>query len=135
LNVSDDLCIWCEFMSVYVYEKSLMVLTICVYDSSVDNVWEQLKVLDHIIYTNLQEHSTLIWRYQQNYHIHNSSRTFNSSQKISTELSYKQIVRNIQLLSDTLDITSWRFLTICVYDSSVDNFREKLNFFDDLCIR
>jgi hypothetical protein len=58
-------------MSVYVYENSLMVLTICVYDSSFDN----------------------------------SSRTFNTSQKLSTELSYTQIVRNIQLLADTLNIT------------------------------
>jgi hypothetical protein len=29
---------------------------------------------------------------------------------------------------------NWMFLTICVYDSSVDNLRERLNVLDDLCI-
>jgi hypothetical protein len=28
---------------------------------------------------------------------------------------------------------SWMFLTICVYDSSIDNIREELNVLDDLC--
>jgi hypothetical protein len=122
-----------------------------------------------------------------NFREHKSSRTFYSSQKLSTELSSTQIVRNIQLLSDTLNITiiyahrqniqllsdiinwtiifkncqelstvlwnesswqfvymvllliisvrSWMFLIIFLCDSSIDNFREKLNVLDDLCIK
>jgi hypothetical protein len=58
-----------------------------------------------IIYANRQKHSTLLINYQLNYHIHKSSRTFNTSQKFSTELSHTQIVKNIQLLADTLNIT------------------------------
>ena len=48
LNVLDDLCIWYEFMSLCVYDKSLMELTICVYDSSIDNLWEELLILDDL---------------------------------------------------------------------------------------
>jgi hypothetical protein len=29
---------------------------------------------------------------------------------------------------------SWMFLTICVYDSSIDNIKEELNVLDDVCI-
>jgi hypothetical protein len=31
-----------------IYEKSWMFLTMCVYDSSVDNLWEELNVLDDL---------------------------------------------------------------------------------------
>jgi hypothetical protein len=48
LNVLDDLCIWYEFMSFCVYEKSLMELTTCVYDSSIDNFREELNVVDDL---------------------------------------------------------------------------------------
>jgi hypothetical protein len=126
-------------------EKSWIFLTICVYDSSVDNIREELNV--HfpeivnriIIYTNRQEHSTLSWYSKYYYHIRKSSKTFNSSLKLSTELSYTQINKSIQLFSDIINKTlvsenSWRFLTICVYDSSVDNLWEELNDFDDLRI-
>jgi hypothetical protein len=107
-------------------EKSCMMLTICVYDSS---------------------NSTLLWKYQQDYHIHKSSGTYNSSLKISTRLSYTQIVMSIQLLVEwswrfvylivmlIISQESWMFLTIYVYDSSVDYFWEELNVFDDLCIQ
>jgi hypothetical protein len=84
-----------------------------------------------------------------------------SSLILSTELSYTQIVKIIQLLSDIMNRTiiytnrkelecswrivdtrvlfiisekSWMFLTIFVYDSSVDNLWEELNVFDDLRI-
>jgi hypothetical protein len=95
-----------------VSEKIWMLLTICVHDSS---------VATELSYTNRQEYSTLFWNYQHNYHIHKSSRTFNFSQKFSIKLSYTQIISE----------KSWMFLTICVYDSSVDIFREKLNVLDD----
>jgi hypothetical protein len=133
-----DLCIWqlcwqflgrvdCSWQFVYmivlfiISEKSWMFLTICVYDSSVDHLWEELSYTQivrniqlfsdtinrNIIYTKCQEHSPLLTICQHNYHIHKSSRTFNFSQNLSTELSYTQI----------------------------DNVWKELNFLDDLFIR
>jgi hypothetical protein len=58
-----------------------------------------------IIYTNRQEDSTIIWSCQQNCHIHNSSRTFKFSQKLSIELSNTQIVMNIHLFSEYINRT------------------------------
>jgi hypothetical protein len=68
-----------------------------------------------IIYRNRQEHSTLPRNCQQNYLIH------------------KSFVYMIALL--TISEESWMFLTICIYDSTVDNFWGELNFLDDLLIR
>jgi hypothetical protein len=107
-----------------VSEKSWMLLNISLDDSSVDNFCEELNVNTinrNIMYTNSQEHSTLFRNYQQNYHIHKSSGTFNSSLILSIEISYTQK-------------KSWMSLTICVYDSSIDNIRKKLNVLDNLCI-
>jgi hypothetical protein len=59
-------------------EKSWMSLTICVHDSFIDNFWEELNY---------------------NYHIQKSSESFTCSQKLSTDLKYTQIVKNIQLFS------------------------------------
>jgi hypothetical protein len=41
-----------------------------------------------IIYTNRQEHSTLLRNDQHNYHIHKSSRSFNSSLILSIEFCW-----------------------------------------------
>jgi hypothetical protein len=46
-----------------------------------------------------QEHSTLLRNGQQSYHGHKSATTFNSSQKLPTELSYTQIVE-LNVLDD-----------------------------------
>ena len=58
-----------------------------------------------IIYANRQKHSTLLINYQLNYHIHKSSRTFNSFLILSIELSYTQIVNNIQPFSEMINRT------------------------------
>jgi hypothetical protein len=109
-----------------------MLLTICVYDSSVDT-----EIINWtIIYTNRQEHSTFLWNYQYNYLIEKLSRTFNSSQKFSTILPYTQKVNNIQrvecfwrfvymIVIFKLSDKNWMILMICVHDCSVDNIREK----------
>jgi hypothetical protein len=119
-----------------------MCLMICVYDSSVDYFWEELNVLDDLC---IWWFYCLLRNYQHYYHIQKSSRTFNAFLKLSTKLSYTQIVKNIQLFScfwrfaHTIDISrvsdkSWMFLTICLYDGSIDNIREQLKVLDDLCI-
>jgi hypothetical protein len=153
-----------------------MFLTICVYDSSIDNLREKLNALDdcgvydssvdkfwesmifsidllysqivkniqpfseiinrNMIFTNRQEHSTLLRNDQHNYHIHKSSRSFNSSLILSTEPSYTQIVKIIHLLYMIFLLIvsekSWMFLKFCVYDSSIDVFREELNLFSEV---
>jgi hypothetical protein len=79
-----------------------MFLTIGVYDSYIYNIREELNDPDDLFHS------------KYNYCIQKSSKTFYFSLKLSTELSYTQIVKIIQLFSDIINITS-----------SVDNFREK----------
>jgi hypothetical protein len=117
-------------------EKSWMFLTICICDSSIYNIKEELNILNYLF---------IFRNYQQNYHIYKSSKTFNSSQKLSTELLYTQIVKNIQLFSNIINRTiiytnrqlltisekNWMFLTMCVYYSSIYSIREELNVLDN----
>jgi hypothetical protein len=58
-----------------------------------------------IIYTNRINHSTLLRNCQQNNHIHKLSKTFNSYLKLSTELSYTQFIKNIQLFPEIINTT------------------------------
>jgi hypothetical protein len=105
-----------------------MILTIWVHDSNVDNFLKELNVLDDL---------TLLRNYQHYYHIQKSSRTFKAFLKLSTELSYTQIVKNIDLFSDIINkiiIYTSLTLTTCVYDDFIDNIRKEVNVLDDLYI-
>jgi hypothetical protein len=146
-----------------------MFLTICVYDSSIDNLREKLNALDdcgvydssvdkfwesmifsidllysqivkniqpfseiinrNMIFTNRQEHSTLLRNDQHNYHIHKSSRSFNSRK---VECSWRFVYMIVLLITSE---KRWMILTICVFDSSIDNFKEDLNVHDDFINR
>jgi hypothetical protein len=107
-------------------EKSWMFLTI----RNIQLFSDNLNIT--IIYTNRQEHPNLLRMDKLNNHIPKSLRTFNTSQKLSTELSYTQIW--YEFMSVYVYEKILMILTICVCDSSIDNFREKLNLLDDLCI-
>jgi hypothetical protein len=122
-------------------EKSLMFMMISVYDSSVDNFTEELNDLVDLCiwwfysslklsteminrtikYTNRQDHSFLLLSYPQKWSTELSN---------TLECSWRFLYMIVMLI---ISRKSWMLLTICVYDSSIDSIREKLNVLDDLC--
>jgi phage-related holin len=128
LNVPDDLCIWWFYwyyqktiIHTYRQEHSTFSQKLSIkqsYTQIVKNIQRFSEIINRtIIYTNRQAHSTLHWNYQHNYHTHQSSRTFNTSQKLSIKSSYTQTVKKIG-----------------VYDSWIDHFWEELNVLDNWCV-
>jgi hypothetical protein len=122
-------------------EKSWMFLTICVYDSSVDKFWEKLnvsiqfslKLSIELSYTQIVRNFQLFSDIISRNIIYTKSRTFNSSQNLSTERRVECFWRFVYTrVAFIISEKSWMFLTIFVYDNSVDNFWEELNVLDQL---
>jgi hypothetical protein len=127
-------------------EKSWMFLTIGVYDSYVDNFWEELNVLDDLCMIIMLITSEKRWMilaicvYDGS--IDNIREKLNGLDDLCKWWFYWKYQKRSQcawrflhmivllIISENI----WRIFMICVYDDYIDNIIKEVNVLDDLCL-